>query len=192
MMDRRTLLGSAAFVPLTALIASAQPVKRGLTAGQRKTLDAFVDRLIPTDELGPGALVARVPEYIDRCLGDYLAGERRAIADGLDAVEAFAKSSEGGAFATLSMDKRDAVVAAFEANLVAAFPNGRNFFNRVRRLTLEGMFGDPHWGGNGNFVGWDLIRYPGPRLAVGHENQKLGVEIAPYRKSAWGEGHGGH
>jgi gluconate 2-dehydrogenase gamma chain len=191
-MDRRTLLTSAAFVPLAALIASAQPVRRGLTSAQRTTLDAFVDRLIPTDELGPGALVAGAPEYIDRCLGDYLAAEKQAIGAGLVAVEAFAKSSEGAAFTELPLDKRDAVIAAFESNLVAAFPNGRNFFNRVRRLALEGMFGDPHWGGNGKFVGWDLIRYPGPRLAVGPENQKLGVEPVPYRKSVWGEDHNGH
>jgi len=194
-VSRRTLIASAAFVPLSALVASAQATKppaRALTATQRKLLEAVVDRLIPSDELGPGALEAGAAEYIDRCLADYLAPEKQQIADGLAAMDAFAKSSEGAAFAELTPDKRDAVLAALEANIAASFPNGRNFFNRIRRLTLEGMFGDPHWGGNANFVGWDLIRYPGPRLAVAPDDQKLNVAIKPYRKSAWGTEHDGH
>jgi gluconate 2-dehydrogenase gamma chain len=35
------------------------------------------------------------------------------------------------------------------------------FFNMVRTHTLQGTFGDPYYGGNANFVGWDLIGYPG-------------------------------
>jgi gluconate 2-dehydrogenase gamma chain len=73
------------------------------------------------------------------------------------------------------------------------FPNARAFFNRARRLTMEGMFGDPYYGGNKNFAGWDLIRYPGPRLATSADDQKMGVEIKPYHHSAYGssgEGHG--
>ena len=33
----------------------------------------------------------------------------------------------------------------------------------VRTHTLQGTFGDPYYGGNANFVGWDLIGYPGVR-----------------------------
>jgi len=189
-LSRRTLIVSAAFVPLAALTATAQtkPPVPVLDPGQRKILEAFVDRLIPADELGPGALQAGVAEYIDRALGGYIAAEKGSIGDGLASVDAFARSSQGSAFADLSPEKRDAVLTELEAG--QGFPNARNFFNRVRRLTLEGMFGDPHWGGNNNFVGWDLIKYPGPRPAVGPEEQKMGVEIKPYRKSAWGTEHG--
>lgn len=65
-------------------------------------------------------------------------------------------------------------------------PQGRNFFNRARRLTLEGIFGDPYYGGNKGFAGWDLIRYPGPRPAVDAEMQRMDKAPAPYRRSAWG------
>ncbi len=189
-ITRRALIASAAFVPLAALTASAQTKApaHALDAGQRKILEAFVDRLVPADELGPGALQAGAAEYIDRTLADYLAAEKVTIADGLAALDAFAKTSQGGAFADLSPEKRDEVITALEAG--QGFAAGRNLFNRVRRLTLEGMFGDPHWGGNNNFIGWDLIRYPGPRPAVGPEEQKMGVEIKPYRRSAWGTEHG--
>ena len=55
------------------------------------------------------------------------------------------------------------------------------------------MFGDPYYGGNKNFAGWDLIRYPGPRLATSPDDQKMGVEIKPYhirRTAHAGENHG--
>lgn len=186
-LTRRTLIASAAFVPLASLTAQAV---RGLTAAQRKTLDAFVDRLIPSDELGPGALEAGAGEYIDRCLGDYLKAEKQAIAEGLAALDAYAKSLHGAELASLPADQRDAVLTDIEAG--KGIPNAAGLFNRIRRLTLEGMFGDPHWGGNRSFAGWDLIRYPGPRLVVAAEDQKLDAKPAPYRKSAWGETHDGH
>jgi gluconate 2-dehydrogenase gamma chain len=193
-ISRRTLIVSAAFVPLAALTAPAQiaaPAK-ALDPAQRRILEAFVDRLIPKDELGPGAVEAGAAEYIDRCLADYLAAEKGSITDGLASLDAYARASHGGAFIDLSPEKRDEVLTAMEANTAQGFANGRNFFNRVRRLTLEGMFGDPHYGGNTNFAGWDLIKYPGPRPATSPEDQKMGVEIKPYRRSAWGADHNGH
>jgi len=194
-ISRRTLIASAAFVPLAALTASAQtpaaPAK-ALDPIQRGMLEAFVDRLIPKDELGPGAVEAGAAEYIDRCLADYLAAEKQSITDGLAYLDAHCVAVRGGPFADLPAYTRDAVITAMEANTITGFPTARAFFNRVRRLTLEGMFGDPHYGGNVNFAGWDLIRYPGPRPAVAPEDQKMGVEIKPYHRSAWGAEHDGH
>jgi hypothetical protein len=195
-LSRRTLIVSAAFVPLAALTARAQtpaaaPTK-ALDATQRHILEALVDRLIPKDELGPGAVEGGAAEYIDRCLADYLSAEKTSITDGLAYTDAYARATHGGAFAELSPEKRDEVLTVMEAGTVAGFPTARAFFNRVRRLTLEGMFGDPHYGGNTNFAGWDLIKYPGPRPATSPEDQKMGVEIKPYRRSAWGADHNGH
>jgi hypothetical protein len=92
----------------------------------------------------------------------------------------------------LSADQKDDVLAAIENGSATTVPNARAFFNRVRRLMLEGMFGDPHYGGNSNFAGWDLIRYPGPRQAVSPEEQKMSTLPKPYRRSAWGAEHSGH
>jgi hypothetical protein len=52
------------------------------------------------------------------------------------------------------------------------------------------MFSDPYYGGNRNFAGWDLIRYPGPRLAVAPAEQVLGEPIKPLRSSAYGARRG--
>jgi gluconate 2-dehydrogenase subunit 3-like protein len=64
-------------------------------------------------------------------------------------------------------------------------PSSDTFFNLVREHTLQGMFCDPYYGGNANFVGWDLLGYPGVRTAVSPDQQRLGIELAPNHKSAY-------
>ncbi len=191
-VTRRTVIASATLVPVAALTAAAQAAEHALTASERQVLEAFVDRLCPKDELGPGAVECGAANYIDVQLAGYLAAEKGAIVAGLAAVDAYARSAHGGPFAALSADQKDAVLTAIENGSATEVPNARVFFARVRRLTLEGMFGDPHYGGNTNFAGWDLIQYPGPRLAVSAEEQKMSRPPKPYRRSAWGAEHRGH
>jgi gluconate 2-dehydrogenase gamma chain len=196
-LSRRDLIATAAFVPLVALTGAtpaaaqtATAAPAALTAPQMKILEAFVERLIPKDELGPSAAEAGAQIYIDRALAGPNAGEKASFVEGLAAIDEFAKSSQGAAFADLAPEKRDAVITAFENGSVQAYSNARQFFGRARRLTLEGMFGDPYYGGNKNFAGWDLIRYPGPRPATSPDDQKMNVEPKPYRVSAWGAKYG--
>jgi len=189
-LTRRSVLAGATLVPVAALTAPAQTPAKALTPEQRKTLEAFVDRLVPKDELGPGAVECGAANYIDVQLAGYLAPEKETLVAGLAAVDSFARSAHGAPLADLSPDQRDAVLTALENGSAAGVPNARVFFNRVRRLTLEGMFGDPYYGGNTNFAGWDLIRYPGPRLAAGPEDQKMSTPAKPYRRSAYGSNHG--
>jgi hypothetical protein len=196
-ISRRAVLAGATFIPLAAIAAApqraaAQTPATVLTPEQRKTVDALIDRIIPKDELGPGAVECGVGDYIDRCLADYLAAEKPLFLDGLANLDIFSLRTQGIAFSSLPADKRDAVLTAIDNNQA---PNLRGFFNRARRLTLEGMFGDPVYGGNKNFAGWDLIRYPGARLAVGPEDQSMKTPPKPFRKELFGpaamaENHG--
>jgi gluconate 2-dehydrogenase gamma chain len=193
-ISRRTVIASAAFIPAAALTASAQQPaaptpETSLTPAQLRTLEMFVDRLIPEDELGPGAAKAGAQNYIDRQLAGYLASEKATFVEGLDGMDAYARRTQGAPFANLSAEKRDEVLTAMDTNRAEGFPQARTFFNRARRLTLEGTFGDPHYGGNKDFIGWDLIKYPGPRPAVGPEHQKMSTLATPYHKSAWGDEH---
>ncbi|MGD0130868.1 MAG: gluconate 2-dehydrogenase subunit 3 family protein [Bryobacteraceae bacterium] len=198
-ITRRAVIVSAALVPVAALAqAPSSPAApaSALSDAQLRLLAAFVDRIIPKDELGPSASECDVPVYINRSLADYLAAEKTAFVEGLEAMDAFARRSQARAFIDLPPEKRDLVLTAMENGAAEGFPNARGFFNRARRLTMEGMFGDPYYGGNKNFAGWDLIRYPGPRLATTADDQKMGVDIKPYHHSAYptggasGEGHG--
>jgi hypothetical protein len=193
-ITRRTVIAGATLIPIAAIQGAPQAAKSAAPAtallpDQRRVLEAFIDRLVPKDELGPGAVECGAAEYIDRSLADYLAQEKNVFVQGLAAVDQYARSSQGGPFADLSAEKRDAVLTAIDTGQA---PNLRGFFNRVRRLMLEGMFGDPSYGGNKNFAGWDLIRYPGAKMAVGPEDQSMKTPPTPYRKALYGGGGHGH
>src|ERR1019366_7280774 len=92
---RREVLATTAFVPLAALVASAQTNNAAaanvLTPAQKTTLEAFLDRLCPKDESGPGAVECGAPNYIDRVLAGPNSGEKTAFTDGLAALDAAAQ-----------------------------------------------------------------------------------------------------
>jgi gluconate 2-dehydrogenase gamma chain len=156
-----------------------------LTAAEADTLEAICARLIPSDENGPGATEARAAHYIDRALTGPLRASRDAYAAGLAAIDVYAQSAKGAPFAKLAPRDQDAVLTDMEKNVATGFvPNAATFFNLVRTHTIQGTFCDPYYGGNANFVGWDLVGYPGLRLAVGEDEQRMGVPNA-VRKSAY-------
>ena len=47
-------------------------------------------------------------------------------------------------------------------------------------------------GGNANFAGWELIGYPGPRMFVSTEMQKMDAKIPRSRVTAKQLTHGSH
>jgi hypothetical protein len=57
----------------------------------------------------------------------------------------------------------------------------------VLNHTRQGTFGDPYYGGNANFVGWDLIGYPGVRTGVTAADQQAleRNQLKPNRRSAY-------
>jgi gluconate 2-dehydrogenase gamma chain len=186
-ISRRALIttaAAAAFVPVSSIRSAAQAPVRSLTAAQRRTTEMLVDRIIPADELGPGALECGAANYIDVQMADYLAPQKEGWIAGLDALDEFAKQTQGAAFAELSADKRDLLLTAISGN--DGPQNLRTFFNTARTYTMQGTFGDPHYGGNTGGKGWDIIRYPGPRAATTPDMQRMDKPAEPYRRSAWG------
>ena len=152
-------------------------------------ITAAVARLIPADELGPGAVEAGVPIFIDRQLaGPYGRGERwymqgpwsagaptqgwqtrltpaglyRAAIKAIDA--AVVRESRGGSFAKLAAGDQDAFLQRLEKGDVALDgADGKAFFAQLLQNTLEGFWSDPIYGGNRDMVGWKLIGFPGAR-----------------------------
>jgi gluconate 2-dehydrogenase gamma chain len=157
-----------------------------LTAAEADTLEAIVARLIPSDENGPGAAEARAAHYIDRALVGPLRGSRAAYAAGLAAIDDFARSVKGAEFVKLAAKDQDAVLTDMEKNVATGFtPNAAAFFNLVRTHTIQGTFCDPYYGGNANFVGWDLLGYPGIRMVVTADEQRMATRAKPVRQSAY-------
>jgi gluconate 2-dehydrogenase gamma chain len=166
-----------------AVIASAPET---LTAAESETLTAITARLIPSDGSGPGAIEAHAAQYIDRALGGALASVREAYRSGLAAIDRYAQSAKGSAFARLSATDQDVVLHDVERNVASGFTGDASaFFNLVLAHTIQGTFCDPHYGGNANFVGWDLIGYPGVRLAVSADEQAINAHPAPTHMSAY-------
>jgi gluconate 2-dehydrogenase gamma chain len=191
-VPNHVLVPAAAVVPPveTPLSPQAAALPREaletFTAVEAATVEAMAARLIPTDENGPGAREARAAHYIDRALGGALASSLEAYRSGLSAVDSYARASKGAPFAQLSTAEQDGVLRDMENNVATGFsPNASTFFNLVRTHTIQGTFSDPYYGGNANFVGWDLIGYPGVRLAVTANDQRLDSNLIPTHKSAY-------
>jgi gluconate 2-dehydrogenase gamma chain len=184
-ISRRDLLKRAAapvaraFVPESSAQQAAAAVRRepleNLTAGEMDILEAVVARLIPSDQSGPGATEARAAHYIDRALGGALTSSRTTYTAGLAALDRYARSSRGAAFAQLPATDQDSVLIDVETGAATGFTgSSAAFFALVLAHTHQGTFGDPYYGGNANFVGWDLIGYPGVRTMVtAAEQQQL-------------------
>jgi gluconate 2-dehydrogenase gamma chain len=147
-----------------------------LSAAEAATLAAFCARIIPTDENGPGAAEARASVYIDRALGGWLATSQDGYTSGLAALDDVARAQRGTRFVDLSAADQDAVLRAIEHT---------PFFALVRTHTIQGTFCDPAYGGNANFVGWDLVGYPGIRLNVTAADQRMATPAKPVRRSAY-------
>jgi gluconate 2-dehydrogenase gamma chain len=145
-----------------------------LERSQVALLTAVVERLIPTDEHGPGAREAHAARYIiDSLATDY----RRHLAEyvaGLAAIDARARVVYGLPFVSLEPGRQDAVLAEFDGrDSTKDPPTPRSFFDLVLKHTREGMFGDPRWGGNADRVGWEVIGYSGPRFVWAAEDQRI-------------------
>jgi hypothetical protein len=186
MLKRAAAAGVVTAAPASVLAQAAPEPYRNLGAAEARTLEAIVARLIPSDEAGPGALEAGAARYIDRALGDALAAHRSAYSDGLAAVERYALASAGKPFTELDVTARDGVLRDIERNTATGFtPSAAAFFELVLGHTLEGTFGDPYYGGNRDFVGWAMLGYPGLRLSVTAEQQRMNAATDLTRLSAY-------
>jgi len=162
-----------------------EPIEN-LTAAEADVLEAICARIIPTDASGPGAREARAAHFIDRALGGALAGSKAAYTAGFAAFDRYCRSSRAKPFLGLSERDQDSVLIDVETGAATGFQgSSAAFFAMVRTHTLQGTFGDPYYGGNANFVGWDLIGYPGVRTNVSVEDQRLGAKLTPNHKSAY-------
>jgi gluconate 2-dehydrogenase gamma chain len=143
---------------------------RFFTEAEAKVIVAACERIFPADAGGPGATEAGAAIYIDRQLAGPYGRDKYRYTKGpwVESVPEHGyqgKSSpreiyrEGIArlegFASLSPAQQDERLRAIEQT---------QFFQMLRRHTLEGMFCDPLHGGNAGMIGWQLIGYPGPRM----------------------------
>ena len=147
-------------------------------------LEAIAARIIPTDET-PGAREAGVIHFIDQSLGDFMADAAGELRAGLDALDALASgTSAGKPFAGLGAGAQDDLLRQIEDT---------PFFDLMHFLTVAGMFALPSYGGNRDYLGWQLIglsRRHAWAPPFGHyDAEAMGVP-APVPDPDVGGGHG--
>lgn len=170
----------------------AREAYESFTAHEADMLEAIVARLVPSDAAGPGAREARAAHYIDRAVGGALAGSLVAYRAGFAAFDGYCRTVKGKPFVELSPADQDAALMDVESGAAAGPGAGftgssSTFFNMVKAHTWQGTFGDPYYGGNADFVGWDLLGYPGVRTMVSAADQQRleRNQLQPNHRSAY-------
>ncbi|MGK5078975.1 gluconate 2-dehydrogenase subunit 3 family protein [Janthinobacterium sp. HLX7-2] len=206
--SRRWLIKSLVFMPIGAVGAGA--AVRGLQAADTsgapagtpnaytpaffsaiewRFLNAAVDRLIPHDEHGPGAIELGVLEFLDRHMQTpYAAGDtwymqgpflkaapefgyqgKLALRDilrvGIKAVDGYVTSQNPGkVFADLDKSQQEGLLKAAEkGELKLEDISSKLFFSNLLGEVRNGYFADPKHGGNKDMGAWKMIGYPGMR-----------------------------
>lgn len=154
-----------------------------LTSAEWATLTAVVDRFFPKTDATPGGVETGANIFIDRALSNVYVDEVPVYRTGLAAIE---KAVSGG-FAVASADAQDTALHDIEAGQNADVPSG--FFNTLLSHTRQGMFCDPIHGGNREFMGWDMIGYPGIKLEWTTDDQAINAKVEPQHISV--EKYGG-
>jgi gluconate 2-dehydrogenase gamma chain len=158
-----------------------QPV--ALTQAEAATLRAIGNRLLPADDLGPGAGDLGAFIYVDWALSGQAAATLPLYQGGIAALDAAA--GDGG-FVGADPATQDSLLSQAESGDLVNGPEG--FFALVLEHTRQGTFGDPMYGGNLGFAGWDLIQYPGLKLTWTPEEQALDTVVTPAHRSVAEQG----
>jgi gluconate 2-dehydrogenase gamma chain len=167
-----------AYVPITYLTLSAL---------EAEFLSAVADTMIPADELSPSGTDCGVVVFIDRQLAGSFGGgaklyrsgpfrkgkpehgyqlpltPREFIGVGIAATNEWVRKVHGKDFHRLAPKEREDALKALEASKAALGDfDGREFFDALLNLVMEGFLADPIYGGNRNKAAWKMIGYPGP------------------------------
>jgi gluconate 2-dehydrogenase gamma chain len=191
------LPAAAAMAPMEMAANTAQPGGMAplgnepeaytyFTEPEATFIEAAVERLIPTDESGPGARSAGVAFFIDQQLlgafgtaaktyrgGPWVAGTpmqgyqlRQTPAEvyrqGIAATEAYCNTTYQSRFNALTAAQQDDVLKGLDGGTIKfdTVP-AKTFFEMLLQNTVEGFFADPQYGGNRDKAGWKLIGFPG-------------------------------
>ena len=146
-----------------------------MASSEVQLVEAIAARIFPTTDT-PGAVEAGAVTYIDRALAEAYRPLLPRYRRGLRELDHYAESTAGQPFMALGEVQQDAILADLEAGKV---PGGAEFFQMVRRHILEGVFGEPQYGGNRDLVGWRLVGFPGQQHGYADPYINRIIDVAP-------------
>nr|WP_246027693.1 gluconate 2-dehydrogenase subunit 3 family protein [Lysinibacillus antri] len=164
------------------------------TTASFNVLSQATERILPEDELGPGAIGLGVPYFIDNQLAgaygmnakEYMQGpfEDGAVTQGYQSrltraeifeqgiakLEEEAQSRYQKGFVELEPAQMDEILTAFQKGEVPMMAvSSLFFFKLLRQATLEGAYCDPIYNGNKNMEGWKMKGFPGHQYSYTKE-----------------------
>ena len=78
----------------------------------------------------------------------------------------------------MSGARQDELLGKLDAGAASGFtPDSATFFTTLLSHAMQGMFGDPSYGGNANFAGWDLIGFPGIYAITPQSYTRLSIRV---------------
>jgi gluconate 2-dehydrogenase gamma chain len=192
---------------------SVEHVYLFFNAAEARFVEAACERLIPADESGVGASGAGVPNYLDKQLGGAWGAGERLYRSGpwhpgtpsqgyqlpLTPAELFHTALRAinrdfdqrqTAFSALTASDQDAYLKSLEAG-------GRDldgvpseaFFDMLLKMTVEGFFADPVYGGNRDMAAWRMIGFPGAYADYYEAIDRHGVKFEREPMSLGEDGH---
>ena len=145
---RAALLAGVAVAPgWLGMVGNAQTpaAKTYLAPALTATLAAAAERILPRTDT-PGAADVGVPAFIDRLYGEFMTpAEQQLLTQGLQEIDAAAKSSNGGALSTLTAQQQDAVLRTIATAQQGKEPSS---FGLLRSATILGYFTSEEVGKN--------------------------------------------
>jgi gluconate 2-dehydrogenase gamma chain len=202
--SRRNMLQNLSLLPLAVATAIPATVSRAgadtpesaykpafFNPDEWAFIQAACDRLIPHDEVGPGAVELGVPEFIDRHAQTlyaagaifYMAGPfieaspefgyqgslapRDILRVGFKAIDGYCKQQfNGKRFAELPPADQETILHALEGGKIEIEEiSAKLFFTQFLGEVRNGYFADPKHGGNKGMGSWKMIGYPGMRAS---------------------------
>jgi gluconate 2-dehydrogenase gamma chain len=184
-------------------------------ADEAAFIEAAVERLIPPDDVGPSALQAGVPAYIDKQLaGAWGAGDKlyrsgpwqngaptqgyqlpftpaELFRSALRGIRADLQRAGRAPFEQLAGGEQDAYLSLLQTTPrdLGGVP-ANVFFESLLGMTIEGYFSDPVYGGNVGMAAWKMIGFPGAYATYYDLVDKHGVAFEGEPRSLGENGRG--
>jgi|SRR5579871_2124860 len=154
--------------------AESQP----LTEAEVALIAATAARILPTTD-SPGATEAGAAAYVQRALATDYRPLRGRYHQGLAALDAYCLAEMGAPFVQLPAATQDVVLRDLAAGTLAASGVDADFFALLRDHVLEGVFGEPQYGGNREMIGWRLVGFPGQRTGYPDAYLNRVIDLPP-------------
>ncbi len=152
---REFLKGTGAVVLLSSVPVWMRCTEE--TAGPLSKHQAAVARrvfriIFPDDGMGPDAERINAPAFLEWILRDpfYDPDIQQMLVQGIDALDAHARSVMGADFLSLEAHRQEALLDEMAAR-------GHRWLSRMVTVVLEALLSDPIYGGNVHKAGWQWL-----------------------------------